>query len=281
MNSIWEATRWPARACLYVFSLLFLALTGQAAQALSVHLEASPLHVDPGGASTLRWRSTGAKWCYSHGVWGEGRSLQGSFDTGRLWKKTWYGITCSDGKREVSDSVTVVVRDAPPELSVSLTATHGRVAPGGSTILKWSSTGAAWCYSRGVWGSGRALQGAFDTGGLWQNTWYGITCSDGIREVSDSLTVGIMREDDPVPVIRWRAPTKNEDGTRLTDLAGYRIYWGGRSRNYSGSARLDNPNWTRYTPHHLQPGTYYVAVTALDRAGNESGYSNEIRVRIP
>jgi hypothetical protein len=66
----------------------------------------------------------------------------------------------------------------------------------------------------------------------------------------------------------------NTDGTPLTDLAGYKIYYGTTSGTYTTS--IDVGNVTNYTLTGLTPGlTYYIAVTAYDKARDESGYSNE------
>jgi len=76
--------------------------------------------------------------------------------------------------------------------------------------------------------------------------------------------------------LTWNPPTTNVDGTELTDLAGYNIYYGTSSGNYTETANLANPNTTEYTIDNLSPNTYYFAVTAYDEMGNESDYSNEV-----
>jgi len=74
--------------------------------------------------------------------------------------------------------------------------------------------------------------------------------------------------------LTWDPPTTNEDGTPLEDLAGYKIYYGGSSRDYTVS--IDVGNVTIYRIDNLPPGTYYFAATAYDTSGNESDYSNEV-----
>jgi len=72
----------------------------------------------------------------------------------------------------------------------------------------------------------------------------------------------------------WDPPTTNTDGTPLTDLAGYKVYFGITSQNYSHT--MDVGNVTVYTVGNLTEGlVYYFAVTAYDTSGNESEYSNE------
>ena len=75
-------------------------------------------------------------------------------------------------------------------------------------------------------------------------------------------------------MLSWSAPTTNEDGTPLQDLAGYRLYYGTRSRIYSRIVTVGS--YTSAVLDGLNPGTYYLAVTAYDIYGNESSYSDEI-----
>jgi Fibronectin type III domain/Divergent InlB B-repeat domain len=75
--------------------------------------------------------------------------------------------------------------------------------------------------------------------------------------------------------LSWNAPTKNADGTPLTDLAGYKVYYRNSSGGFSQSINVGNV--TTRTVSNLTDGIdYYFAVTAYDTSGNESGYSNEV-----
>jgi len=76
----------------------------------------------------------------------------------------------------------------------------------------------------------------------------------------------------------WTAPTQNEDGTPLTDLAGYRLYWGcEQSGQYTDVRPIDDPAALSTTTAGL-PDTAeacYFVITALNTAGTESRYSGE------
>jgi hypothetical protein len=76
--------------------------------------------------------------------------------------------------------------------------------------------------------------------------------------------------------IFWQAPTDNTDGSFLTNLSGYKIYYGGASGEYSSSIDIPNPGLTSYVVQDLRPGHYYFAVTAYTSAGVESGFSSEV-----
>jgi hypothetical protein len=59
-----------------------------------------------------------------------------------------------------------------------------------------------------------------------------------------------------------------------TDLSGYKVYYGTASGTYG--VPLTVGTTTTSTVSGLSPGTYYLAVTAYDTSGNESGFSAEV-----
>jgi len=76
-------------------------------------------------------------------------------------------------------------------------------------------------------------------------------------------------------ILVWNPPTTNVDGTLLVDLAGYRVYHGTSSLNYTWDD--DVGDVTTYEIHGLTPEiTYFFAVTAYDTSWNESEFSNEV-----
>jgi len=98
-------------------------------------------------------------------------------------------------------------------------------------------------------------------------------CGDG---GSGSVTSGGGTEN---ATLSWDAPTTNTDGTDLTDLAGYKLYYGTSPGTYDSV--IDAAKVTTYTVSDLTPATYYFAVTAYDEGGNESNYSNEVSKTVP
>jgi hypothetical protein len=59
----------------------------------------------------------------------------------------------------------------------------------------------------------------------------------------------------------------------VPDMAGYRVYYGRTSSDYSNSA--DTNNETEVYISNLTPGQWCFAVTAYDATFNESGFSLE------
>jgi len=76
-------------------------------------------------------------------------------------------------------------------------------------------------------------------------------------------------------VLSWTAPSKNTDGSTLTNLSGYKIYYGTSSKNYSQTVSVSGASTTTRTLQ-LSPGTYYFALTAIDASGGESAKTNEV-----
>ena len=75
--------------------------------------------------------------------------------------------------------------------------------------------------------------------------------------------------------LSWTAPTQNEDGSPLMDLAGYKIYYGVSQGSYSTSIRIDNPGIATFVVENLTPTTYYFVATAFNASGVESAFSGE------
>jgi len=80
--------------------------------------------------------------------------------------------------------------------------------------------------------------------------------------------------------LQWDPPTTNEDGTPLTDLAGYKVYFGPSSGDYPYTIDVGDetsvPLSTLVESLDDIPPTLCVVVTAYDTYGNESDYSNEV-----
>ena len=74
--------------------------------------------------------------------------------------------------------------------------------------------------------------------------------------------------------LSWVAPTENSDGTPLTDLAGYNIYFGLSQGDHSNRVHINNPSISTYMVENLLPDTYYVVATSFNSLNVESTYSN-------
>ena len=74
--------------------------------------------------------------------------------------------------------------------------------------------------------------------------------------------------------LTWSAPTENADGTPVTNLAGYRVYYGTSPGDLSQSIEVSGAATTTYMVENLAAGTYYFAIAAYNTSGVESEQSN-------
>ena len=81
--------------------------------------------------------------------------------------------------------------------------------------------------------------------------------------------------------LEWDAPTQDEAGRPLTDLAGYRLYYS-PTLPPSGpeGVSLDVDLDARAELSGLPAGLYFFAVTAVDAVGNESDLSVPLEVQV-
>ncbi|WP_447979345.1 BACON domain-containing protein [Candidatus Nitrospira bockiana] len=87
------------------------------------------------------------------------------------------------------------------------------------------------------------------------------------------VTLALTAPQSGTAELTWNANT-------ASDLAGYRVYMGTAPGTYGSPT--DVGNVTSHKVVGLLPGTtFYFAVTAYDKSGNESSYSNEVSKSIP
>ena len=103
-----------------------------------------------------------------------------------------------------------------------------------------------------------------------------VSVTDG--SLSTSLPAFSITVQDPTVnlgsvTLNWSAPTQNEDGTDLTDLDGYKLYWGTTPGSYPNSVTIDDETATSFVVDNLVPGTYEFVATSFNSSGVESRYS--------
>jgi hypothetical protein len=103
----------------------------------------------------------------------------------------------------------------------------------------------------------------------------GITVSDGSASANlAAFSIQVVGTATGSAMLTWNPPTQNTDGSALTNLAGYKVYWGTSQNNYVNSVTLNNPGLSSYVVDQLTPATWYFALTAVNASGAESAFSN-------
>jgi len=97
---------------------------------------------------------------------------------------------------------------------------------------------------------------------------------------TDTTAVGSSGTDTNFAVgtalLSWTPPTANTDESTLTNLAGYRIYYGTESGSYDETITLDSTELTSYLIENLPAATWYFTMTAYNSDNLESAYSEEV-----
>jgi hypothetical protein len=102
-----------------------------------------------------------------------------------------------------------------------------------------------------------------------------ISVSDGSASASlPSFTLAIQQVQTGSATISWTPPTTNTDNSPLTNLSGYRIYYGTNASNLTQALDLPNPGISSGVVENLAAGKWYFAVTSYNSSNVESERSN-------
>ena len=102
-----------------------------------------------------------------------------------------------------------------------------------------------------------------------------VTVTAGTQMRALAFDVEVVQVGNSSVTLTWTPPTENDDGTPLTNLAGYRIRFGSQSGKYSSVVNITNPGLATYVLGGLAVGTYFIVISAYNQSGVESSYSNE------
>ena len=76
--------------------------------------------------------------------------------------------------------------------------------------------------------------------------------------------------------LTWTPVTQNSDGTPLSDLAGYKVYYGTSASALNSVVVLPDPSATTYLVTNLSSATWYFAVAAYTSGGTQGALSNVV-----
>jgi hypothetical protein len=212
--------------------------------------------------------------------------LQGMPTTAQVGTYSNIVMTVSDGSATASLPAFSIVVNAPPNRPPVISGppptsvTAGTAYsfqptasdPDGNTLTFSIANKPAWAAFSTTTGRLQGTPASSDVG-TYANI--AITVSDGTATASlPAFSIAVVAVATGSASLSWTPPTTNTDGSPLTNLSGYRVYWGTALGSYPNSVTLNNPGLASYVVENLAPGTYYFVVTALSSAGRESAYSN-------
>ncbi|MDJ0701589.1 MAG: putative Ig domain-containing protein [Woeseiaceae bacterium] len=247
-----------------------------------------PSASDPDGDTLTFSIANLPSWANFNAATGE---LSGIPDIDDAGEYAGVSITVSDGEfvaSLASFSVNVTLSNTAPTISgappadinadSSFTFTPTASDPDGDSLVFSITNRPSWATFDASTGT---LAGTPGDGDVGVYSGIMITVSDGIATASIQFTITVNAISVGSVTLNWNAPTQNEDGTTLTDLAGYRIYSGTTSGSYTELVTINNPSILTYQVDNLAPGTYYFVATAFNTQGIESGYSGEAMRVVP
>ncbi len=110
-----------------------------------------------------------------------------------------------------------------------------------------------------------------------------ISVSDGelVAELAAfSLTVTAPQPVTGSATLSWQSPSLNTDGSALTSISGYRIYYGRNSSNLEQVITVSS-GITTYVIDNLEQGTWYFAIAAIDGEDVEGDHTDMVNKTIP
>ena len=211
--------------------------------------------------------------------------LSGAPNAGNIGTNSNIAITVSDGVLTSSlpaFSITVAAANSAPQITGT---PDTNVTVGQNYLFTPTASdvdGDQLTYSiqnRPGWGqfntSTGALSGSPQSGDVGSYANITISVSDG--SLTNSLTgfaITVNQISTGSATLSWIPPTENDDGTPLTDLAGYKIYYGTTPGSYPNQITINNPGIASYVVDNLTSNTWYFVSTSFNSTGVESPFSN-------
>lgn len=246
----------------------------------------TPTATDPDAGQTLTFSIAGKpRWATFSTATGRLSGTPASTDVG-----TYAGIviSVSDGRDSDSLPAFAITVAAPPNAAPRIsgtpptTVTAGQAysftptatdADAGQTLTFSIAGKPAWASFSTTTGR---LSGTPDSTYVGTSAPITITVSDGTASASlPAFTITVAAPPTTgSATLSWTAPTLNEDGSPLTNLQGYRIYYGTSSSNLSQVLEIPDGGIRSAVVEDLAPATWYFALKAYNTSGVESSFSN-------
>jgi hypothetical protein len=110
-----------------------------------------------------------------------------------------------------------------------------------------------------------------------------VSVSDGLASATlpgFSISVSPNAAGAGTVTIKWATPSENDDGTQLTDLWGYHVYYGTDPDNLEICFVVAGPDQNEFITPSLSPGRWYFAVTGVNVNDVEGDHSDILSLSI-
>jgi hypothetical protein len=245
-----------------------------------------PQAQDPNGDPLIFSISNKPQWALFDSATGE---LSGQPAPTQVGHYSGIVISVTDGQSRVAMpgfSIEVVDKDLTPTIegnpAMSVVAgnaynfTPAASDPGGASLTFNIANKPAWAQFNEFTGQ---LAGTPDAGDVGTFSNIVISVTNGVQ--SDALPPFSIAVNQPgsaqgSAMLSWTPPTQNTDGSALTDLAGYRIYYGTEPSALNKVVSLKSPGISSYLITNLSTATWYFAIKAYTATNLESAFSGQV-----
>jgi hypothetical protein len=247
----------------------------------------SPAASDPDGNKLTFSISGKPSWATFSTTTGQ---MSGVPATGNVGQYTDIIISVSDGTNSVSLPAFAVTVKAPAAIPPTIGGTASTAAKVGVaysfTPTASDPNGKALSFSiqnKPSWASFSiatgALTGTPAANDVGTDSSIVITASDGTASATlKAFTIAVAAATTTsntvgTATVKWAAPTKNTDGSAISNLSGYVISYGNSAGSLAQTVAINNTTTYSYTIQNLGQGTWYFAVSTVLADGTQSAPS--------
>jgi Putative Ig domain len=207
----------------------------------------------------------------------EDAATQSSSDTGT---GSATGTPLAEAAKKLVNSAPAVT--GSPKTSVLADADFRfvpRASDSNGDVLTWSiQNKPAWATFDSFSG---ALMGHPTSSDIGTYEGIAITVSDGSVTIPlEPFSLTVISAGTAAVTITWLPPAVNDDGTPLTDLAGYFIYYGTDPNSLENVRAIHNMGISSHVIDGLVPGQWHFAIKSYNTAGIESDLSGVIGAEV-
>lgn len=167
------------------------------------------------------------------------------------------------------------ISGSPPTVLVvgqSYDFTPSASDPDGDTLTFSIQNRPAWASFSATTGRLSGTPAAGDVG-QFSNVQISVSDGRGAQASLSAFTIAVNQIAMGSVTLSWNPPTTNADGTPITNLAGYRIYFGRSESSLDQRVVITNPGTIRWVVDNLSAATWFFSMTSYNTAGVESARS--------